>query len=67
MAMASCISRNESQGNDISVNIYTHWAAHMDYIHQLGVNATIDLGGGNIIISLNTTATDPNPLSHIIW
>ena len=56
-----------SQGDKINLTAITHGVVHTDYIHQTGVNTSIDLGGGNIIILLNTTATNPGLLSHIIW
>ena len=36
-------------------------------ISQSGADALIDLGGGNTILVLNTSAADPNFLSHIVW
>lgn len=55
------------QGDMINVNAYTHGAVHAAFIHQVGADTTIDLGGGNIITILNTTATDAAFLSHIVW
>ncbi|MBW8881138.1 MAG: calcium-binding protein [Asticcacaulis sp.] len=36
-------------------------------ISQSGADTLIDLGGGNTVTILNTTATDANFLSHIVW
>ncbi len=54
-----------AQGDKINVDAYHAHATAI--ITQSGADAHIDLGGGNIITVQNTSATDPNFLSHIIW
>ena len=57
----------QSQADWIDVSAFTHGTAHGGYIHQSGADATIDLGGGNVITVLNISATNQAFLGHIIW
>ena len=54
-----------SQGDSINVNAYTHGTAHSTYLHQVGADTTIDLGGGNIITVTNATVADVG--AHVVW
>ena len=55
------------QGDVVNINAYTHGTADLTHISQSGSDTVIALGNGNVITLLNTTATDPNLLSHIVW
>ena len=54
-----------AEGDRIDVGNYHVEATAI--VAQVGADATIDLGGGNVITVLNTTATDPAFLAQIIW
>ena len=57
-----------SDENDrIDVSAYTGGTVHVEYISQVGSDAVIDLGDGNIITVANTQSTDSGFLGHIIW
>ena len=53
------------QNDVINVNAYTHGTAHAEYIHQVGGDIVIDLGGGNTITV--TAGYLPEVTAHIAW
>ena len=56
-----------AQDDQVNLHAYTHGTANTALIHQVGADTTIDLGGGNIMTILDTAATDPAFLGHIVW
>ncbi len=55
------------EGDRINIHDYTNGIADGSLIHQSGTDTVIDLGGGNTITILDTTATDSAFLASIIW
>ena len=56
-----------SLSDNDTIDVSAYHAQATAIVAQSGNDATIDLGGGNVITVLNATATDPNFLSHIVW
>lgn len=56
-----------AQNDLINVHPFTQGVAHTAYLSQVGADTQLDLGGGNVVLILNTTYNDPNLLSHIVW
>ena len=63
---ADTITDFSAADND-TINVHAYLAQATAVISQSGADAVIDLGGGNVITVLNTTATDAAFLSHIVW
>ena len=54
-----------AQGDMININAFSHGVVHAGYLHQVGGDTTIDMGGGNIVTVLASTVADVS--AHIIW
>lgn len=53
-----------AQGDIIDVSAYTHGVAHTAYLHQVGADTQIDLGGGNIVTVLHISANAVSGAIH---
>ncbi|MBW8880947.1 MAG: calcium-binding protein, partial [Asticcacaulis sp.] len=58
-----------SQNDLINIHAFSRGmvGGHGVTVTQSGDDMIIDLGGGNVVTVLNTTAADPNVTSHIVW
>ncbi|ESQ93263.1 hypothetical protein ABAC460_00760 [Asticcacaulis sp. AC460] len=56
-----------AQNDSIDIHAVTNGVANSALVAQAGANVLINLGGGNTILVLNTSAADPNFLGHINW
>ena len=54
-----------AQNDVINVHAYTNGTATPAFLHQVGGDTTIDLGGGNIITVTNATVADVS--AHMVW
>ena len=55
------------QNDTLNIHAYTHGTMNTALLTQVGADTVIDLGGGNIVTVLNTTANDAGLLNHIVW
>jgi Ca2+-binding RTX toxin-like protein len=55
---------SSAQNDKINLHAFDQGTA---VFSQVGSDTVIDLGGGNVVTILNTTATDPALLNHIVW
>ena len=63
---ADTVSDFSASQND-RINLSAYHAQATAIIAQIGNDAVIDLGGGNVVTVANTSAVDAAFLSHIVW